>query len=219
MGFTDSALEKPLIAIVNTYTNTTPGHYNINEMCDQVKKGIESSGGTAMVFGSIAPCDGIAEGHDGIILPSRDLITSSVECMVRAHKFDGLVLLGSCAMLGTANTMGCLAEAMGMSLPGSGTVPAIYSKRMQIAYTTGEVIVDLVVKKITARQVITKDSICNAMAVLMGIGGSTNAIMHLQAIHKEAELGELTLTLFDELSRKIPQIASVYPASPYDMVD
>ena len=246
-----------------------------------------------MVFGSIAPCDGIAEGHDGMryILPSRDLITSSVECMVRAHKFDGLVLLGSCdkivpgllmaaarldipsffcnsgpmmpamyknkhydgnivteavgwkqrgeisqeefreienlaepcvgscAMLGTANTMGCLAEAMGMSLPGSGTVPAIYSKRMQIAYSTGEVIVDLVAKKITARQIITKDSIYNAMAVLMGIGGSTNAIMHLQAIHKEAGLGELPLTLFDELSRKIPQIASVYPASPYDMVD
>mgnify|MGYP000090366754 FL=1 len=80
MGFTDSALEKPLIAIVNTYTNATPGHYNINEMCEQVKKGIESRGGTAMVFGSIAPCDGIAEGHDGMryILPSRDLRTSSV---------------------------------------------------------------------------------------------------------------------------------------------
>ncbi|GLC81672.1 dihydroxy-acid dehydratase [Lacrimispora brassicae] len=293
MGFTDSALEKPLIAIVNTYTNATPGHYNINEMCEQVKKGIESGGGTAMVFGSIAPCDGIAEGHDGMryILPARDLITSSVECMVRAHKFDGLVLLGSCdkivpgllmaaarldipsvfcnsgpmmpavykdkhydgnivteaigwkqrgeitqeefreienlaepcvgscAMLGTANTMGCMAEALGMSLPGSAVVPAIHSKRMQIAYTTGETIVDLVEKHITARQIITKDSIYNAMAVLMGIGGSTNAIMHLQAIHKEAGLGELPLALFDELSRKIPQIASVYPASPYDMVD
>lgn len=293
MGFTDSALAKPLIAIVNTYTNATPGHYNINEMCEQVKKGIESAGGTAMVFGSIAPCDGIAEGHDGMryILPSRDLITSSVECMVRAHKFDGLVLLGSCdkivpgllmaaarldipsvfcnsgpmmpavyknkhfdgnivteaigwkqrgkitqeefreienlaepcvgscAMLGTANTMGCMAEALGMSLPGSATVPAIYSKRMQIAYSTGEVIVNLVTRNITSRQIITKESIYNAIAVLMGIGGSTNAIMHLQAINKEAGLGELPLTVFDELSRKIPHIASVYPASPYDMVD
>lgn len=293
MGFTNSALEKPLIAIVNTYTNATPGHFNINEMCDQVKKGIESGGGTAMVFGSIAPCDGIAEGHDGMryILPSRDLITASVECMVRAHKFDGLVLLGSCdkivpgllmaaarldipsvfcnsgpmmpaaykgkhydgnivteaigwkqrgeitqeefreiedlaepcvgscAMLGTANTMGCMAEALGMSLPGSAAVPAIHSKRMQIAYTTGEAIVELVVKNITARKIITKDSIYNAMAVLMGIGGSTNAIMHLQAIHKEAGLGELPLNSFDELSRKTPQIASVYPSSPYDMVD
>lgn len=293
MGFTDSALEKPLIAIVNTYTNATPGHFNINEMCDKVKLGIEANGGTAMVFGSIAPCDGIAEGHDGMryILPSRDLITSSVECMVRAHKFDGMVLLGSCdkivpgllmaaarldipaifcnsgpmmpasyknkhydgnivteaigwkqrgeitegefkeienlaepcvgscAMLGTANTMGCMAEAMGMSLPGSATIPAINSKRMQVAYQTGETIVDLVKEGITARQIITKDSIHNAIAVLMGIGGSTNAIMHLQAIYKEAELGELPLTMFDELSRKVPQVASIYPASPYDMVD
>lgn len=293
MGFTDEALEKPLIAIVNTYTNATPGHYNINEMCDHVQKGIESAGGTAMIFGSIAPCDGIAEGHDGMryILPARDLITSSVECMVRAHKFDGMVLLGSCdkivpallmaaarldipaifcnsgpmmpaqykgkhydgnivteaigwkkrgeitqtefdeienlaepcvgscAMLGTANTMCCMAEAMGMSLPGSATVPAIYSKRMQIAYTTGETIVDLVKRGITARHIITADSIYNAMAVLMGIGGSTNGIMHLQAIYKEAELGELSLSAFDEMSKKIPQVASIYPASPYDMVD
>lgn len=293
MGFTDSALEKPLIAIVNTYTNATPGHFNITELCEQVKKGIETAGGTAMVFGSIAPCDGIAEGHDGMryILPARDLITSSVECMVRAHKFDGMVLLGSCdkivpgllmaaarldvpaifcnsgpmmpasykgkhydgnivteavgwkqrgeiterefkeiediaepcvgscAMLGTANTMGCLAEAMGMSLPGSATIPAIYSKRMQVAYTTGETVMELVRRKITARQIITKESIYNAMAVLMGIGGSTNGIMHLQAIYKEAGLGGLSLVQFDELSRKIPQVASVYPASPYDMVD
>lgn len=293
MGFTDSALEKPLIAIVNTYTNATPGHFNINDMCEQVKKGIESAGGTSMVFGSIAPCDGIAEGHDGMryILPSRDLITSSVECMVRAHKFDGMVLLGSCdkivpgllmaaarldipaifcnsgpmmpavyknkhydgnivteavgwkqrneiteeefkyieniaepcvgscAMLGTANTMGCLAEAMGMSLPGSATIPAIYSRRMQVAYTTGETAVELVKKGITARDIITEKSIHNAIAVLMGIGGSTNGIMHLQAIYKEAGLGELDLTVFDKLSRKVPQVASIYPASPYDMVD
>lgn len=293
MGFTDAALEKPLIAIVNTYTNATPGHFNIGTMCEQVQRGIESAGGTAMVFGSIAPCDGIAEGHDGMryILPARDLITSSVECMVRAHKFDGLVLLGSCdkivpgllmaaarldlpaifcnsgpmmpasykdkhydgnivteavgwkqrgeiteeefeeienlaepcvgscAMLGTANTMGCIAEAMGMSLPGSATIPAIYSKRMQAAYQTGETIVSLVKKGITARQIITRDSVYNAIAVLMAIGGSTNGIMHLQAIYKEAQLGELSLAVFDEMSVVIPQVASIYPASPYDMVD
>lgn len=81
MGFTDRALEKLLIAIVNTFTNATSGHYNINKMCAHVQKGIETAGATAMTFGSIAPCDGIAEGHDGMryILPSRDLITSSVE--------------------------------------------------------------------------------------------------------------------------------------------
>lgn len=293
MGFTDEALEKPLIAIVNTYTNATPGHYNLNEICEQVKRGIEAAGGTAMTFGSIAPCDGIAEGHEGMryILPSRDLITSSVECMVRAHRFDGLVLLGSCdkivpgllmaaarldlpavfcnsgpmmpacyqgkhydgnivtealgwkqrgditeeefreienlaepcagscAMLGTANTMGCMAEALGMSLPGSAVIPAVYAKRMQAAYETGRAVMNLVKKGITARQIITKEAVENAISVLMGIGGSTNGIMHLQAIHKEAGLGMLSLEVFDRFSRKIPQIASVYPASPYDMVD
>ncbi len=293
MGFTDEALSKPLIAIVNTYTNATPGHYNLNEICSQVERGIQAAGGTAMTFGSIAPCDGIAEGHDGMryILPSRDLITSSVECMVRAHRFDGMVLLGSCdkivpgllmaaarldipavfcnsgpmmpacykgkhydgnivteamgwkqrgeideaefaaienlaepccgscAMLGTANTMGCMAEAMGMSLPGSAVVPAIYAKRMQIACETGRAIMGLVKKGITARQIITEKSIENAITVLMGIGGSTNAIMHLQAIYKEAGLGMLDLEVFDRFSRNVPQIASVYPASPYDMVD
>lgn len=293
MGFTDEALKKPLIAIVNTYTNATPGHFHLNDICDQVQKGIEASGGTAMVFGSIAPCDGIAEGHEGMryILPSRDLITSSVECMVRAHRFDGLVLLGSCdkivpgllmaaarldipavfcnsgpmlpacykgkhydgnivteavgwkqrgeiteeefreienlaepcagscAMLGTANTMGCLAEAMGMSLPGSAVIPSVYAKRMQAAYETGKAVMNLVKEGITARQIITEHSIQNAMMVLMGIGGSTNGIMHLQAIYKEAGLGSLSLKTFDEYSKKIPQIASVYPASPYDMVD
>lgn len=293
MGFTDEALEKPLIAIVNTYTNATPGHYNLNEICKQVEKGIQAAGGTAMTFGTIAPCDGIAEGHDGMryILPSRDLITSSVECMVRAHRFDGMVLLGSCdkivpgllmaaarldipaifcnsgpmmpacykgkhydgnivteavgwkqrgeisetefaeiedlaepccgscAMLGTANTMGCMAEALGMSLPGSAVVPAIYAKRMQYAYETGRTVMRLVAEGVTARQIITRKSIENAITVLMGIGGSTNAIMHLQAIYKEAGLGLLKLEEFDRLSKRVPQVASVYPASPYDMVD
>ena len=293
MGFTDRALSKPLVAIVNTYTNATPGHFNIKELCCQVEKGIESAGGTAMTFGTIAPCDGIAEGHDGMryILPSRDLITSSVECMVRAHRFDAMVLLGSCdkivpgllmaaarldipaiflnsgpmmpavykgkhydgnivteaqgwmqrgeidrddfkeiedlaepcvgscAMLGTANTMGCMAEAMGMSLPGTAVIPAVYSRRLQAAYDTGEAVMELVRKNITARRIITADSIYNAMAVLMGMGGSTNAIMHLQAIYKEAGLGRLPLKEFGRMSSRVPQIASVYPASPYDMVD
>ncbi|MEM1484150.1 dihydroxy-acid dehydratase [Oscillospiraceae bacterium PP1C4] len=293
MGFTENALKKPLVALVNSYTNATPGHFNLNLLCEQIQKGVEAAGGTAMTFGTIAPCDGIAEGHEGMryILPSRDLITSSVECMVRAHKFDGMVLMGSCdkivpgmlmaaarldipaifinggpmypanykgkhydgniiteaigwkqrgeiseeefaeienlaepcvgscAMLGTANTMGCLAEAMGMSLPGSATIPAILSERMQAAYHTGEAIMELVKQGVTARQIITHQSIENAMAVLMAIGGSTNGIMHLQAIYHEAGLGDLPLAEFDRFSRKIPQIASIYPASPYDMVD
>lgn len=293
MGFTDRALEKPLIAVVNTYTNATPGHYNLNEVCAQVQRGIEAAGGTAMTFGTIAPCDGIAEGHEGMryILPARDLITAGVECMVRAHRFDGVVLLGSCdkivpallmaaarldipavfcnagpmlpacykgkhydgnivteavgwkergeideaefrrienlaepgcgscAMLGTANTMGCMAEALGMSLPGSAAIPAVYAQRMQTAYETGRTAVSLVEQGLTARKIITRASIENAVRVLMATGGSTNAIMHLQAIHREAGLGDLPLDAFDGLSRTTPQIASVYPASAYDMAD
>lgn len=293
MGFDDEALSRPIIAVVNSYTTATPGHYNLNELTQQVQLGIESAGGTAMVFGTIAPCDGIAEGHDGMryILPSRDLIASSVECMVRAHKFDGIVMLGSCdkivpgllmaaarldipalllnggpmlpavyggkhydgnivteavgwkqrsgisedefkrienlaepcvgscAMLGTANTMGCISEALGMTLPASATIPAVFARRLVAARQTGRAIMHLVREGITARRIITRESVENAMMLLMAMGGSTNGIMHLQAIYREAGLGELPLTAFDEMSRRVPQVASVYPASPYDMAD
>lgn len=293
MGFTDEALSRPLIAVVNSYTNATPGHANLNQLADQVTRGIEAAGGTAMTFSTIAPCDGIAEGHMGMryILPSRDVITASVECMVRAHRFDGMVLLGSCdkivpgmlmaaarldlpaiflnggpmyparyhgkdydgnivtesigwkqrgeidaaefrrienlaepcvgscAMLGTANTMGMVAEALGMSLPGCAAIPAVDAKRMQAGYETGRAVMNLVRRGICARQILTEESIENAIALIMATGGSTNAIMHLQAIHREAGLGDLPLSRFDEFSRRIPQVASVYPASPYDMVD
>lgn len=293
MGFTDEALSKPLIAVVNSYTNATPGHANLDQLLTQVTRGIEAAGGTAMTFSTIAPCDGIAEGHTGMryILPARDLITSSIECMVRAHRFDGMVLLGSCdkivpgmlmaaarldipamllnggpmhpatykgkhwdgniiteaigwkqrgeitqeefirienlaepcvgscAMLGTANTMGTMSEALGMTLPGCSCIPAVSALRMQAGYETGRAIMHLVQKGISARKIITKQAIENAVTVLMATGGSTNAIMHLQAIHREAGLGDLPLNLFDQFSRKVPQVASVYPASPYDMVD
>ncbi|MEA5016856.1 MAG: dihydroxy-acid dehydratase [Candidatus Limiplasma sp.] len=293
MGFTDEALSKPLIAVVNSYTNATPGHANLDQLLKQVSSGIEAAGGTPMTFSTIAPCDGIAEGHTGMryILPARDLITSSIECMVRAHRFDGMVLLGSCdkivpgmlmaaarldipamllnggpmypatykgkhwdgniiteaigwkqrgeitqeefrkienlaepcigscAMLGTANTMGMMSEALGMTLPGCACIPAVDAARMQAGYDTGVAIMRLVKEDITARKVLTRESVENAVMVLMGTGGSTNAVMHLQAIHREAGLGDLPLSLFDRFSRHVPQVASVYPASPYDMVD
>lgn len=293
MGFTDEALQKPLVAVVNSYTNATPGHFNLNALSEQVQKGIEAAGGTAMTFSTIAPCDGIAEGHIGMryVLPARDVIADSVECMVRAHKFDAMVLIGSCdkivpgmlmaaarldipsiflnggpmypaeykgkhydgnivteavgwkkqgkvdeeefkkieniaepcagscAMLGTANTMGCIAEALGMSLPNSAMIPAVSAKRNRVAYETGRTVMDLVRKKITARKIMTKAAFENAIRVLMSIGGSTNAILHLQAIFHESGMGELPLSEFDRLSDATPQVASVYPASEYDVVD
>ncbi len=293
MGHTDQALRKPIIGVVNTYTNATPGHFNLNDVAQKVIEGIEKAGGHAMTFGTIAACDGIAEGHLGMryALASRDAITASIEVMARAHAFDGLVLLGSCdkivpaqlmaaarldlpaifinggpmyparyqgkdwdgnivveaigwkqrgeiddaefrkiedlaepgpgscTMYGTANTMCCLAESLGMSLPASAMVPAISPERMVIAQQTGEKIVELVQQGVSARQIMTKAAFHNAMCVLMATGGSTNAVMHLQAIHYECDLGHLPLSAFDDLSRKVPLITALYPASEYDMID
>ena len=293
MGFDDEALSRPLIAVVNSYTTATPGHANLNELSRQVHMGIEAAGGTAMEFGTIAPCDGIAEGHEGMryILPARDLIASSIECRGRAHRFDGMVMLGSCdkivpgmlmaaarldipallvnggpmlpasyrgkhydgnivtesigwkqrgeideaqfaaienlaepcvgscAMLGTANTMGCMAEALGLMLPGTATIPAVMARRLRAARQSGRRVVEMVKAGLTARRVLTHEAVENAMMLLMAMGGSTNAIMHLQAIHREAGLGELPLPAFDAMSQRVPQVASIYPASPYDMAD
>lgn len=293
MGHTDSDLKRPVIAVVNSYTNATPGHFNLDELTNEVLQGIYEAGGLGMVFGTIAPCDGIAEGHIGMrySLASRDVICSSIECMVRAHHFDGMVLLGSCdkivpgmlmaaarldlpsilvnggpmypahyqgkdydgnivteaigwkqcgkiteeefrhiediaepgpgscAMYGTANTMCCLAEALGMSLPGSAVIPAVARERREVARQSGRQIVTLVAKNITARKIINAQSIHNAMCYLLATGGSTNGILHLQAINHEAGLPDLKLEAFDHLSKKIPLIASIYPASEFDMVD
>ncbi|MDO5352000.1 MAG: dihydroxy-acid dehydratase [Succinatimonas sp.] len=293
MGHSDAELRRPIIAVVNSYTNATPGHFNLDKLTNFVLKGIHDAGGLGMVFGTIAPCDGIAEGHLGMryILASRELICSSIEAMVRAHKFDGMVLLGSCdkivpgmlmaaarlnipslfvnggpmypasykgkhwdgniiteaigwkergeiseeefayieniaepgpgscTMYGTANTMCAIAESLGMSLPGSATIPAIAKEREECAYRSGEAVVSLVKNNVKARDIINEKSIHNAMCYLLATGGSTNGILHLQAIHHEAGLGNLELAKFDALSHKIPLLASIYPASEYDMID
>lgn len=293
MGFTDSQLKKPIIGIANSYTNANPGHFILDKVVEKVKEGILAAGGTPMVFSATAPCDGIAEGHEGMryILPSRDLIASSVECMVRAHRFDGLVLIascdkivpgmlmaaarlempaifvnggamlaanykgkdydgniinealgwkktgkideaefnkienlaeptcGSCAMLGTANTMCALSESLGLSLPGTTAIPAVMAKRLSASELAGEQIVELVKKGLTTKEILTKKTFENAIIHLLTMGGSTNGILHLQAIYHDAGLGELSLTVFDKYSKKIPQIASIYPSSEFDMVD
>lgn len=293
MGHTDEQLRRPVIAVVNSYTNATAGHVNLNELTAEVLKGIDEAGGVGMVFGTIAPCDGIAEGHLGMryILAAREVIASSIEVMMRAHRFDGMVMLGSCdkivpamlmaaarldipailvnggpmyparyhgkdwdgnivteaigwkkrgeideaefrhiediaepgpgscTMYGTANTMCCIAEVMGMSLPGSSTLPAISPQRRECAFRTGQTAVDLVKHGVNARQIITPDAIRNAMIYLLATGGSTNAILHLQAIHYEAEYGHLPLSDFDKLSHHVPLVAALYPASEHDMID
>ena len=115
MGYTDSDLEKPLIGIANAWSTTVPGHYNLRQVSAAVREGIRAAGGTPVEFGVIGACDGIAEGHEGMryILPTRDIIAHSIELMVQAHQYDGLVLLGSCDKI----VPGMLMAAARLDLP------------------------------------------------------------------------------------------------------
>ncbi len=295
MGFTDDELiNKPVIGIANSWGTMVPGHFNLNQLSEFVKKGIYAGGGMAVEFGVIGACDGIANGHEGMkyILPSREIICNSVEIEVRAHKLDGVVLLascdkiipgmimaaarldvpaiivnggpmlggaefdgrktdatsvdeaigmlaagriseekvfeledvacpscGSCAFYGTANTMCCITEAIGMSLPGSALIPAVYSDRLKVAYYSGKQICDLVKEGITARDIITENAIRNGIKVTMATCGSTNAVLHLSAIAHEAELDINVLDEFEEWNKKTPQIAKVNPSAKWDMED
>ncbi len=297
MGMSGDDLKRPVIGIANSFNEIVPGHYNLRQVAEFVKKGIYRGGGSAVEFGTIACCDGIAQGHEGMyfILPSREIIADSIETMIRAHKLDGIVLLGSCdkivpamlmaaarcnipsiivpggpmlggppfgkkakadgtavtegmgmlqtgkitqedldnlidvvsptcgscAFYGTANTMCCLAEALGMVLPGGALIPAVYAERFRSAQESGEKIVELVQKGITARQILTFESIQNAIAVCMATGGSTNAVLHLPALAYELGIDtDKVLEEFDRQSDLVPHIASVNPSSlVYDMED
>nr|WP_296833718.1 dihydroxy-acid dehydratase [uncultured Marvinbryantia sp.] len=125
---------------------------------------------------------------------------------------------GSCAMLGTANTMGCLAEAMGIMLPGASSIPAVYSKRMAAAYDSGKAIVELVKKNIRIRDIITKEALLNAIRVNSAIGGSTNAVLHILAIARAGKI-DLTLREFGEVSGEALHLAAMIPAGPYTLLD
>ncbi|HHV56392.1 MAG TPA: dihydroxy-acid dehydratase [Firmicutes bacterium] len=297
-GYTDDDLTKPIIAVVNSFNTICPGHFNLRELAQHVREGIRAAGGTPVEFGTIAACDGMAMGHEGMryILPTRELIAGDIEMMMQAHRLDGMVLLGSCdkivpgmlmaavrldvpailvnggptlpgtlrrdnpyggehidhsiiqqslgtlqagqmtkeeylwledntcptigscAMLGTANTMCCLAEAMGMALPGSAAIPAVYSRRMAVAYESGKAIVELVRRGLTARKIITRAALHNAIKVNSAIGGSTNAVLHLLAIAYEAGV-DLSLDEFGRISSEVPHIAPLMPGGPYDLVD
>lgn len=293
MGYSNDELEKrPVIGIANSWTTLVPGHTNLKQVAESVKNGIYRGGGTAVEFGVIAACDGIAQGHDGMhfILPSRELICDSIEVQARAHRLDALVLLGSCdkivpgmlmaaarlnipaimvhggpmaggvvfdgrksdltsiseargmyssgkisfdqyetledttcpgcgscSFLGTANTMCCLTEALGMCLPGGALIPAVHSDRMRTAFASGMAVCELARKEITSRQVMTPEAMENAVMVTMAISGSTNAVLHLSAIANEAQMGVNVLDLFSKYNTNTPQIAKVNPAAKWDM--
>ncbi|KJS19698.1 MAG: dihydroxy-acid dehydratase [Clostridiaceae bacterium BRH_c20a] len=294
MGYCDDDLARPIIGIVNSWNTLVPGHFNLQQVSEYVKRGIYRGGCTCVEFGVIGACDGTAQGHEGMhyILPSRELIANDIEVMVQAHQLDGIVLLGSCdkivpamlmaaarldipailipggpmlggvefggrksdltsvsealgmlsggkiteeeylgleekccpscgscAFLGTANTMCCLSEALGMTLSGGALIPATHPDRLRISQETGLAICKLVAEGITARQIINRESIENAVKVCLGISGSTNAVLHLTALAYEAEVDIDVLNLFDVLSKKTPQVVKVNPASEWDMDD
>ncbi len=290
LGVSDTDLKKPFIGVVNSYTNIIPGHTHLNQVANAVKAGVVSAGGVPFEFNTIGICDGIAMGHTGMrySLPSRELIADSVEVMVQAHRFDGIVLIttcdkitpgmlmaaarlnipaimvtggpmlsgfykgkkvgtdsmfeaigkvaagkmteeelkcledvacpgcGSCNGMFTANTMACVTEALGMSLPGCATPPAVSAERLRVAKATGERVVGLVKEDLKPRDILSPDSFENAIMVDMALGGSTNTVLHVTAIANEAGV-DLPLSTFDKLSRRVSHICSMIPSGPYDM--
>jgi dihydroxy-acid dehydratase len=289
-GLNDEDMEKPLIGIANSWNDVVPGHLHLNQLVDEVKKGIIEAGGVPLSFGVPGICDGIAMGHQGMrfSLVSRETISDCVELMVQAHCFDawvgvtncdkitpGMLMAagrmdvpaiiltggpmeagelngdqldlqsvfealgsckagkmseadvlnvercacpgeGACAGLFTANTMACLTEAMGLSLPGCGTALANSKLRREIARQTGRRAVEIAKADIRPRSIVTEGSIRNAIALDMAIGGSTNTALHIPAIAHEFGL-DLGLKQFDEISRKIPHLTSIRPSGPYSM--
>jgi len=292
LGLTDSDMDKPFIAVVNSFTSVVPGHINLNRIAEAVKAGVRSAGGVPFEFNTIAVCDGLAMGHEGMrySLPSREVIADSVEIMVQAHRFDGMVLVtncdkitpgmlmaaarldvpsivvtggpmlagvldgkkvsfasiseavgkvvagemseeelkrledvacpgcGSCSGMFTANTMACVTEALGMSLPGCATALAVSALKLRIAKESGERILELLEKDLKPSDIMTAKSFENAIAVDMALGGSTNAVLHLSAISSEAGI-PLPLSLFDEISRRVPHLCNMIPSGPYAMED
>lgn len=290
LGLTDKDIEKPFVGIASSYTNIVPGHIHLRSIADAVKEGVIAAGGTPFEFNTIAICDGIAMGHEGMrySLPSRELIADSVESMVQAHRLDALVLVtncdkitpgmlmavarldipaiavtggamesgmfkgekvgvntvfegmgkviaekmtleelteletsacpgcGSCNGMFTANTMACLTEALGISLPYCATALATSAQKLRIAKETGEKIIELIHRKLTSSKILTREAFENAIAVDMALGGSTNSVLHLSAIAREAGIS-LPLSLFDEISRHVPHLCNMVPSGPYDL--
>jgi dihydroxy-acid dehydratase len=292
LGMKDKDMEKPLIAIANSFNTIIPGHMHLNKLVTEVKKGIEEAGGVAYEFGVPGICDGIAMGLDGMrySLPSREIIADSVEAMVEAHVADGWVGVtncdkitpgmlmacgrinvpaviltggpmmpgqykdrkldvisifeavgeltagkitqedfveiekracpgpGSCSGLFTANTMACLTEALGLSLPGCATSHAISDEKLEIARETGALTVELAMKNIKPRDFVTRGSFENALRVDNAIGGSTNTCLHMIAIAKEFGI-TLELDLFDQISRETKHIVALKPGGDHFMID
>lgn len=288
-GMDEEDLKKPFVAVIGSFSEMVPGHMHMRELAEEVKQGVIENGGIPRVSETIAICDGLCQGHDGMRYPlaSRDLIADSVEMVVEAHHFDAMVLLagcdkiipgmlmaaarvniptvivtggpmlpgfvegnplfcsselreypgrveagittvekmkaaeqaalptvGSCAHLGTANSMSMLTEVLGMTLSGGGTAPAASLKRRRIAKNAGRKVMELLEKGITPRMILTRETLLNGVAGAMATGSSTNLVLHLLAIAHEAGV-ELNLNDFDAISRKVPFVCNLQPSGKY----
>ena len=290
-GMKKEQFGKPIIAIVNSFTQFVPGHVHLHEAGQLVKAEIEKLGCFAAEFNTIAIDDGIAMGHDGMLysLPSRDIIADSVEYMVNAHKADAMVCIsncdkitpgmlmaamrlniptvfvsggpmeagewngrhldlidamieaadmsvsdeqiaeverhacpgcGCCSGMFTANSMNCLNEAIGLALPGNGTIVATHKNRVQLFKDAAKLIVENAYKyyeegdaSVLPRSIATRQAFLNAMSLDIAMGGSTNTVLHLLAVAHEAE-ADFTMDDIDQLSRRIPCLCKVAPNTP-----
>ncbi|MBW7055953.1 dihydroxy-acid dehydratase [Paracoccus bogoriensis] len=295
-GVKDSDFGKPIIAIVNSFTQFVPGHVHLKDLGQMVAREVEAAGGIAKEFNTIAVDDGIAMGHDGMLysLPSREIIADSVEYMVNAHCADAMVCIsncdkitpgmlmaalrlnipvvfvsggpmeagkvvlkdgtvkaldlvdamvaaaddsisdedvsaieqeacptcGSCSGMFTANSMNCLTEALGLSLPGNGSTLATHADRKQLFLRAGRLIVDLAKRyyegddaSVLPRSIASFRAFENAITLDIAMGGSTNTVLHLLAAAHEAGV-DFTMSDIDRLSRKVPVLCKVAPAKP-----
>ena len=292
-GMKDDDFGKPIIAVVNSFTQFVPGHVHLKDLGQMVAHEIEKSGGVAKEFNTIAVDDGIAMGHDGMLysLPSREVIADSVEYMVNAHCADAMVCIsncdkitpgmlmaamrlnipavfvsggpmeagkiiwdgkekaldlvdamvyaadekysdeevaeversacptcGSCSGMFTANSMNCLTEALGLSLPGNGSVLATHSDRQNLFLSAGRIIVEIAKRcyekgdtSVLPRSIASFKAFENAMTLDISMGGSTNTVLHLLAASYEGNVG-FTMDDIDRLSRKVPVLCKVAPA-------
>lgn len=301
-GTRDNEFGKPIVAIVNSYTQFVPGHVHLKDVGDIVAEQVREAGGVPKEFNTIAVDDGIAMGHSGMLysLPSREIISDSVEYMVNAHTVDAMVCIsncdkitpgmlnaamrlniptvfvsggpmeagkavvvdgvaqtssdlvdaisasandkvsdaeltkieesacptcGSCSGMFTANSMNCLTEALGLSLPGNGTTLATHQARQKLFEKAGQLIVDMCERyygneddSVLPRNVATKNAFRNAMALDMAMGGSTNTILHTLAAAQEGEV-DFDLHDIEEISHQVPCLSKVAPNGIYHVED
>ena len=289
----ENDFNKPFIAVCNSYVDVVPGHVHLQAFGKLVKEAIRAAGGVPFEFNTIGVDDGIAMGHIGMkySLPSRELIADSVETMVEAHRFDGMVCIpncdkivpgmlmaamrldiptifvsggpmaagkladgrsidlisvfegvgayqagkiddrqlleleqqacptcGSCSGMFTANSMNCLMEALGLALPGNGSYLATSEARKELVREAGRMIMRLIETNLTPRQIVNADTIDNAFALDMAMGGSTNTVLHTLAIAREAGV-DYSLERINQVAERVPHLCKVSPAGKWHMED